>query len=244
MGQNLAGAEVGAGVYGLGASGTELKHGVVMDGGRAVHLFRVWKDDPPTAGASAQRSERYFSGEGQTIPQNTDVWFAVRVKASQWDANTRRIIWQWHDNGAGDGLSPHLSATVDGGRMRLILLHNENDAPTSANTTQEVIYTDENWQSDTWYDFVIQARVDPLPGGVGYCRAWVNGLKVADYAGPFGYKYANPADYAKVGLYHWNSDTNQWQPGAPETIETHVAAAVLLRGGVGIGPVSVRELLL
>lgn len=249
MAQNLAGSDVGAGVFGLSAGGVanELKHGSVWDAtgiaSGSAYLFRVSKNDPPTAGPAAQRSERYFNAAGQTIPQQTDIWFAVRIKASQWDAETRRIIWQWHEDSPVDGLSPHLSATVNGNRMRLIVLHNENATLTPANTTQAVIYTDESWRPGDWYDFVIKARVDPRQTGAGYVKAWINGALVANYVGPVGYLYDNPADYAKVGIYHWNSETNQWRAGAPETIETRVAATVLLRDGPDIDESVVRRLI-
>lgn len=249
MGQNIFGSDVGAGVFGPGAGGvTELKHGVVTDetvgtASGSVFLFRVRRDDPPTSGPAAQRSERYFSGSGQTIPQQTDVWFAVRVKASAWDTDTRRIIWQWHEDSPVSGLSPHLSATINGNRLRLIVLHNDNETLTSANTTQQVIYTDDNWQPDAWYDFVIKARVDPAAEGAGYVKAWINGALAADYVGPVGYRQESPEDYAKVGIYHWNSEANQWRDGAPDVVETRVAAMVLLMDQSGVDHLSVRRLL-
>lgn len=248
MGQNIAASEVGAGVFGPGPGGMdELKHGIVSDASLGpfghAFLFRVWKNDPPTAGALAQRSERYFAEPSQVIPQGQDIWFAVRIKASAWDADTRRIIWQWHEDSPVPGLSPHLSATINGNRLRLIVLYNDNATLTLESTTQVVIYTDQEWQPDSWYDFVIKARVDPSAGGSGYVKAWVNGALVADYVGPVGYRYENPADYAKVGLYHWTSDTNQWRVGAPETIEARVAAMVLLLDQPGVDSLAVQQLI-
>lgn len=247
MGQNILGSEVGSGIFGLGSSGEmELKHGIVIDNttpSRSSFVFRVWKNDPNTSGASAQRSERYFSGPGQIIPQNEDIWFAVRVKASEWDFDTRRIIWQWHEGSSVSGLSPHISATINGNRLRIIVLHNSNEILTSANTSQEIIYTDNNWKANEWYDFVIKARVDPNANGSGYVKVWINGSLVANYNGPFGYKYENPVDYAKVGIYHWNSTTNQWRDGAPDTIESRVSAMVILRDQPDVNESIVRQLI-
>lgn len=249
MGQNVLASTVGAGIFGPGPNGTsELKHGIVTEGGAgtaddSAFLFRVWKNDPNTSGASAQRSERYFSLPEQQVLQNTDLWFAVRLKASQWDSDTRRVIWQWHEASPVSGLSPHLSAMVNGNRLRIIVLHNSNAVLTSASTTQVVIHTDEAWQADTWYDFVVKARVDPEAAGSGYVKVWVNGTLVADYVGPIGYKYDSPADYAKVGIYHWNSETNQWRPGAPEVIEVKVASSVLLLDAQDVDQEVVRGLI-
>lgn len=248
MGQNIAGSDLGLGVFGLGSGGvTELKHGIVDDASLGVSgrsfVFRLWKEDPPTAGASAQRSERYFATPAQIIPQNTEVWFAVRVRSSTWDAETRRIIWQWHEDSPVAGLSPHLSATINGTRLRLIVLHNDNAELTNGNTSQQVIYTDESWQPENWHDFVVQARVDPAAAGSGYVKAWINGALVADYTGPLGYRYDSPKDYAKVGVYHWQSQTNNWHEGAPESVEVRVASVILMRHEPGIDSSYVRSLL-
>lgn len=246
MGSNIAGTEVGAGVFGPGAGGViELKHGIVQDSlyGAPVRslLFRVYKDDPPTSGATAQRCERYFSSSAEIIPQGRDFWFATRIKSSSWDSLTRRIIWQWHDGSEFSGLSPHLSATIDGDRLRIILLHNSNTGNLSAaNTTQVVIYENSSWQAGIWNDFVVKANVNPEGG---YAQVWINGSKVAEYAGPFGYSYSNPKDYAKIGIYHWNSETNQWRPEGPDSVEVRATSAILLLDQSGMDSHFIRSLL-
>ena len=249
MGQNVNAASVSGGVYGLGAGGlTELKHGVVDDvsGGNSSNkslYFKVWKGDPNTSGTDAQRCERYFAGASETIPQKTDVWFGVRAKVSEWGASTYRVIWQWHDSNAGAGLLPHLAAIANGRNLRIIAQYNDSGSPTRDTTTGVVLFSTDQWQPNAWNDFVIKANVDPSAQGAGFVQAWLNGVKVVDYQGPFGYKYDNPADYAKVGLYHWNSTTNQWRAGDSESIEASYAGVVLLKHREGYGAEFVRGLM-
>lgn len=237
MGQNIPASDMGDGISGPGPDGIEeLRHGIV-DG---AYVFRVRKTDPPTSGASAQRSERYFAAPNELIPQGDDVWFGVRIKTSGWDSDTYRVITQWHEASAVSGLSPHFSATLNGTRLRVLLLHNNNEVLTSGSTTQVEVYVDETWVPDRWYDFVVKARVNPEGG---YLHLWVDGELAGSYTGPFGYRYDSPKDYAKVGMYHWNSAGNQWREGAPEVIETKVKSMLLLRDQPGVSAGLIRDLL-
>lgn len=248
MGQNTPAASVQNGVYGTGALGsTELKHGLVSDstGGNAANkslFFRVWKDDPITSGVNTQRCERYFAGDTQIIPQLTDVWFAVRLKTSEWDADSHRIVWQWHEDQAGDALLPHLAAIVNGTNLKIVAQFNDTGAPTRDNTTSVVLLSSNQWKPNEWQDFVVKARVDPS-GASGYIQVWLDGAQVVNYRGAFGYRYNNPKDYAKIGLYHWNTTTNYWRQNTPETIEASYSGMMLLKDSANYNASMVRALL-
>ncbi len=249
MGANITGSQAVSGVHGTAPDGsTHMKHGVVSNepganaAGRAFY-FRLTKNDPNTSGATAQRCERYFNSTTQFIPQRTDIWFGVRTKVSEWDNNTYRVIWQWHDNGAGTSLLPHLAAMVNGRNLRLIAQFNNNTNPTTANTTSVLLFSTNQWQSKTWNDFVVKAKVDPSSSGSGYVQVWLNGVRVVNYRGPIGYRYDSPKDYAKIGLYHWNSATNSWRTGATETIAASYSGMVMLKGASRYSAESVRSML-
>lgn len=249
MGQNVAPSSVPGGIYGTGVGGlTELKHGVVDDTSGAnaqnkAFYFKLWKNDPNTAGASAQRCERLFGAAGQTMPQQTELWFGVRLKASEWDVNTRRILWQWHESSETPGLSPHLSAMVHGRNLRIIAQYNDNQSLSREGTTSVVLFSTNQWQPDAWHDFVVKARVDPAAGGLGYVEAWLNGVKVVNYQGPIGYRYQSPRDYAKFGIYHWNSESNQWRSGETEELAASYSGMVLMRHHQTYTPEFIRSLL-
>ncbi|MEK8085844.1 heparin lyase I family protein [Aquabacterium sp. A3] len=248
MGQNTPIAAIQNGLYGSGADGiTELKHGVVSDtsaanGANKTMLFRLWKSDPVTSGINTQRCERYFASDSQIIPQLTDIWFGVRLKTSEWDATSHRIVWQWHEDNAGEALLPHLAAIVNGTNLKIVAQFNDSGAPTRDNTSAVVLLSTDQWEPHQWQDFVVKANVDPS-GSTGFVQIWLNGTKVVDYSGPFGYRYTNPRDYAKIGLYHWNTTTNYWHPGAPETIEASYSSMMLLKDSANYNASMVRALL-
>lgn len=249
MGQNVTASSVPGGVYGTGVGGlTELKHGVVDDTTGAntqnkAFYFKLWKNDPATSGVNAQRCERYFAASGQTIPQDADVWFGVRLKASEWDTSTGRIVWQWHEDSDTSGLLPHLAAIVNGRNLRIVAQYNDNPTLSRANTTPVVLFSTNQWQPGVWHDFVIKAKVDPRSDGAGYVEAWLNGVKVINYQGPLGYRYDDVRDYAKIGIYHWNTTSNQWRSGETEELTASYSGMVLMRHHQSYTPEFIRSLL-
>lgn len=244
MGQNVLSSTVTNGLYGTGASGlTELKHGLADVVPLKAFHFAVWKGDPNTSGTNTQRCERYFAASNQLIPQRTDVWFGVKTKVSEWASGTNRIIWQWHEDSPTSGLSPHLAAMVNGRTLRIIAHYNNASTLSRETTTAVVLYSTNQWQPEVWNEFLVKAKVDPDPAGSGYVDVWLNGNRVVQYRGAIGYRYDVPRDYAKFGLYHWNTATNQWRAGDAETVRASYTGMVLVRHSAGYTHDSIAEML-
>ena len=132
---------------------------------------------------------------------------------------------------------------MHGRTLRIVAQFNDTGTPSRDNTTGVVLLSTTQWQPDVWHDFVVKAKVDPSASGTGYVQMWLNGVQVVDYRGPIGYRYNNPSDYAKIGLYHWNTTTNYWHPGAPETIEASYSSMMLLKDSANYNASMVRALL-
>lgn len=244
MGQNVTALSVAGGLYGTGSSGlTELKHGVVDAASAKAFHFALWKGDPNTSGTNTQRCERYFAASNQLIPQRTDVWFGVKAKVSEWASGTNRVIWQWHEDSTASGLSPHLAAIVNGRTLRIVAQYNNGTTLSRETTTSVVLYSTTQWQPEVWNEFVVKAKVDPDPAGSGYVDVWLNGNRVVQYRGAIGYRYDTPRDYAKFGPYHWNTTSNQWQPGDVETVRASYTGMVLVRHATGYNQDSISEML-
>jgi hypothetical protein len=195
--------------------------------GKAAFLWELHATDPDTAGANAKRCEfslgwREYAYPGKVLsrqirlPANEDFWWAVAVRPEDWRGTSSRdsqILWQWHD-GYGGGLPPFLSLITYGNRMVIQVTHDMSTTPRNSTLTRVVPWVQDNWTPNSWLRFVVQARKDLVNPANGYVRVWMDGRQIVDYSGPFGYNVTQP-DYAKVGIYHWISAANLWDPAMP-----------------------------
>lgn len=198
-----------------GAGSSELKYGWVADpsgAGKPVSYFSIRNTDPDTAGSGNKRCEHSFSDSSQSIPWDQDFWFAVSARTGSLAGSTdQQSLWQWHDQSSVAGLSPYLAAYVAGNRLFIVSRSNQNSTITQSTTIVNDLYTVDNWAANSWYEFVVQARLNNKNNASSYIRIWLNGVLIVDRVGPVGYLYANQRDYAKNGLYHWTNSGNIWQ---------------------------------
>jgi hypothetical protein len=201
-----------------GATGREKKYGLGRDPDDAskwAFYFSVRDSDPNTAGVGNKRCEHVFGRYSMALPWDQDFWFATSVRTSDW-RNTRdeQLIWQMHDSGQTSGLSPFLAAVIQGDTLDIQLRHNYSATVSRATTSALHIYVGK-WDANVWNRFVVKSRISQGDPYAGFVQIWLNGLKVADYHGPFGYRQTEADDYVKVGYYHW-SDGNPWDMAVPK----------------------------
>jgi hypothetical protein len=127
-------------------------------------------------------------------------WFSTAI-LTDWN-----ILFGWHGYGRAptfmfaellhDNVLRIKSRTFDGS------LDNVNWWSVSSETTH---YTGK-FPRAQWVDFVFNYRFDHRPvsaGGIGFIRAWINGVQVIDYKGPVGYQAnaGDPSAYFWMGSY-------------------------------------------
>jgi hypothetical protein len=200
------------------------------DDGHSAFRWQLYATDPDTAGAGAKRCEMSFgwkeySYPGKVIsrsvglPANQDNWWAVAVRLEDLSGtdgtNDWQTLWQWHD-GHGGGLAPFLDFAAKGSQLYLQAAYDLNPSPTDPTTTKMTLWNDMR-PANTWLRFIVKARKDLVAPQNSFVTVWLDGQQVVDYHGPFGYNVVE-LDYAKVGIYHWISTANVWNPAVPARI--------------------------
>jgi hypothetical protein len=183
--------------------------------------------DPDTAGSGAKRCEfsfgwKEYSYPGKSLtrqislPANQDTWWAVAVNTEDWSetghSNDWQVLWQWHD-AFGGGLPPFLSLAVHGAEWQLQMAYDPARRPTNSTLKKRTLWT-ADVPPNTWARFVVKARKNLLDFDESDVQVWLNGKRIVSYHGPFGYNVPQD-DFAKVGIYHWISQANVWDPTVP-----------------------------
>lgn len=238
---------VSAPLVGQDASGArEVKHAWVPESptsARLVSYFAIRDTDPDTAGSGNKRCEYSYTGEGRWVPWERDFWFGVSVKTSNLSGTyDQQIVWQWHDGSRTQGVSPYIAAVVSGNQLSIQIRHNANKLFSQANTSFIKLYSTDSWRADTWYKFVVKARLNLNNNDSSHLKIWLNDMLIADYTGPLGYLYSSPKDYVKVGLYHWTNAGNDWNPAVPKR-EAWIKGPVMLYDGPGYDQHTIGALL-
>jgi hypothetical protein len=197
------------------------------EAGKAAFQWELRATDPDTAGTGAKRCEfslgwKEYSYPGKVfarqagLPANTDLWWAVAVRTEDWSAsasgNDWQTLWQWHD-AYGGGLPPFLALLAHGQDWTVRMVYDMSPTPSNATLKTIDLWT-ASVSPDRWARFVVKARKDLVTPSQSYVQVWYDGKQIVDYHGPFGYNVPQ-MDYAKVGIYHWISAANEWDPSVP-----------------------------
>jgi len=209
--------------------------------GKSAFKWELLATDPDTAGTGAKRCEfslgwKEYSYPGKVLarraglPPNKDNWWGVAVRTEDWSStavsNDWQTLWQWHD-AYGGGLPPFLTLLARGNTWTVQMAYDLSTTPTNS-TLKKINLWSSPMPADTWARFVVKARKDLVMPTDSYVQVWLNGQQIVDYLGPFGYNVPQ-IDYAKVGVYHWLSTANTWNP------------SVLVRRMWSKGPVFVND---
>lgn len=148
-------------------------------------------------GTAKNRSEIRLTNQ-----QFSDViWQAQAFKIGQF-ANDASFFYlgQWHGGDNTQDRSPYLALKLAGNLLRFEYRYATTYPETSAGLSA---YSLPDIQRDQWHFLVMQHFVHPTDG---FVRGWLNGVLVADYAGPLGYWDEETAGYWKAGIYREASD--------------------------------------
>ena len=180
-----------------------------------VLLFRAARSDPLVYGAP--RCEATASPtQGGALPVGQPFWFAFGIRLDGWIATAdEQIIAQWHHSDDTIVMNPFLAISVASNEMRIVARYNANDPVSKESTTSIRLATSKPLPVDRWSYFVVKALISP-DGSLGsFVKVWRNGVQIADYFGPFGYRLAPLMPFLKVGHYHWIDASNPWPDTVP-----------------------------
>ena len=167
--------------------------------------------------ASSPRCELMpYPMPGSSLPVGAPFWLSYSLWIDDWDGSTdEMIIGQMHiQDPRNILLNPFLGLVVQGREMRVELRHNPLPTPSQASTTL-LTAARVTLPTRRWFNLSIRAKIGETPAQPGFFQMWLDDVKVADYAGPWGYALGpNAAAYAKVGLYHWLNG-NPWDTSRP-----------------------------
>ena len=167
--------------------------------------------------ASSPRCELMpYPMPGSSLPVGAPFWLSYSLWIDDWDGSTdEMIIGQMHiQDPRNILLNPFLGLVVQGREMRVELRHNPLPTPSQASTTL-LTAARVTLPTRRWFNLSIRAKIGETPAQPGFFQMWLDDVKVADYAGPWGYALGpNAAAYAKVGLYHWLNG-NPWDTRRP-----------------------------
>jgi len=221
---------------------------------KSAFRWELRATDPDTAGTNAKRCEfslgwKEYSYPGRVftrqigLPANEDYWWAVDIQAEDWTAtasNDWQSLWQWHD-AYGGGLPPFLALLTHGNEMLIELTYDLNSKPSHSTLQRRRPWVIKNWTPNKWMRFIVKARKDLVNPANSYVSIWLDGTQIVDYHGPFGYNVPQ-MDYAKVGIYHWLSTANKWDPSVPSRV-MYSKGPVQVRHQEGYSWQSINQLL-
>jgi hypothetical protein len=124
------------------------------------------------------RSGDFWVGDGTAANRSE-----LRLTSQQFED----VIWQERP--------PYLALKLAGNLLRIEYRYATTFPDTSAGLSA---YSLSDIPRDKWHRLVMQHFVHPTDG---FIRAWLNGVQVADYAGPLGYWDEETAGYWKTGIY-------------------------------------------
>jgi hypothetical protein len=168
----------------------------------------VWRGDAERGKLSIERAE--LSEPEFKAPFQTDLWYRFRVLIPEKSTKIpiRCLIAQWHatpDLHLGEVLrSPVLGIELRGTEFLIRKCHSDLQVQLNndrTNNKTQLYKSGEFADRDVWHDFVVNVKWSWENDG--YCRVWINGHKVVDYAGPIGYNDAQ-GPYFKTGIYRDN----------------------------------------
>jgi len=179
-------------------NGESLRFGKVRDplnSARQALQFQLHPSDPTTSGS--KRAEIRFPKE---LAFDKTYWTAFKMFIPDWGtlASTDTAVFgmQLHSGLASAGHPPSVGMTaINNGRNMRIRVQ-------GSGTTRDYI---QPIPFGRWVDMVFKIRQST--GSSGVMQAWMDGVQVANYAGPWGYKTAE-LDYFKYGYYNYSSGFN------------------------------------
>lgn len=188
-------------------------------GDRASHAIRlaVHLGDRLSPGTPPRCEVLAYPSTTTALPIDRPFWFAVQIWLDDWaETADEQIVAQWHQNDPRLSQNPFLAVVVRGNSMRFEIRHSDAEVA-SRISTQTVQLAFSAVAPRRWTSLVFRARLSPTGGGSdSNLTVWKDGLTLADYVGPLGYRLSpGSRAYAKAGIYKWLNG-NPWDAKVPE----------------------------
>ena len=160
-----------------------------------------------TQNAAVERSE--LSGPGDdTDPARfgADTWTAYWFRIEPGPPSTARwvVLGDWHvrpDSGDTPRMSSPWQLELRKGDILVFDIRASSEKPVRDNALEQHIYTSAApIARGVWHSIVSVADFDWRPGGRGAVTVWLDGTRIVDYHGPFGYDTVR-TPYFKFGIY-------------------------------------------
>lgn len=170
------------------------------DASKFCWLMQAHMNDPDTASSGAKRAE--FSYSKTAIKEGQPFVIGYKARVNDYLTATDRFLFlQIHGPSGTD--TPPFGVYIRNNGMRIV-----NQGPDAISRNHyHAPYTPNQWMS-----FVFRCVMSPSENGSFEC--WLNGNKIIDHTGSFGYEQID-GSYLKSGIYQWTSETNIWDNNFP-----------------------------
>ncbi|HEY6578738.1 MAG TPA: heparin lyase I family protein [Rhizomicrobium sp.] len=170
--------------------------------------------------AAVERSEVHGPVDATDPAQfGGETWTAYQFRIEPGAPSTAAwvVLGDWHerpDPGDSAVMSSPWQLELRKGDILVFDIRASSEKPVRSNAPERHIYTSPGpIARGVWHSIVSEADFDWRPQGGGGVTVWLDGAKIADYRGPFGYDTAH-APYFKFGIY---------RSAAPETLAVDYA---------------------